>query len=162
MKGLIKLTNIFDARAKKHYHLQPSSGNYSDHNSSSNYADISGTSFSFKCNTSSNYSKVLFEISIQTGWGNDSSNNSGDMKMLQSSDQTNWTDIEASKIRMAIVGSYHESSFEHKFSIIPWQGIKYFKLQIKQESSSTEFTINRRGWTTYPWLSPPIINVRVI
>ncbi len=157
-----KVTYINDIVSKKLKHTQPSDGNFSGQTSSTSYADVSGTDFSFDCNTTSGYSKVIFEISIQTGWSPDANYNIGDMKLLESSDQTNWTDIEKSKLRTSMTATYHDSTFEHKFTLNPWSGTKYFKLQIKSSNSSTDFNINKRGYSLYPWLSPPTINVRVI
>ena len=156
------MTYIKDISSKKQKHTQPSEGNFSAQTSNTSYADISGTEFSFDCDTTSGYLKVIFEISIQTGWGPDYNYSIGDMKLLESSDQTNWSDIDKSKIRTYMLASYHNNNFEHKFTLDPWSGTKYFKLQIKSSSSSADFSINRRGWDAHPWLSPPIINVRVI
>lgn len=156
------MSYTFDIRSKKQTHLQPSEGNFSGQTSSTSYTDVSGTELSFECDTVSGYSKVIFEISVQTGWGPDANNNTGDMKLLESSDQTNWSDIENSKVRISMSASYHDSTFEHKFTLNPWSGTKYFKLQIKSSSSSTDFNINKRGSSTYPWLTPPTISIRVI
>ena len=157
-----KLSYIKDISSKKQKHTQPSDGNFSSQTSSTSYSDVSGTDFSFDCDTISGYSKVIFEISIQTGSGPDGYRNIGDMKLLESSDQTNWSDIDKSKVRISMTASYHNSTFEHKFTLDPWSGTKYFKLQIKSSSSNADFTINRRGWDAHPWQSPPIINARVI
>ncbi len=156
------MTFIKDLYLKKTTHSQPTSGNYVGQTSSTSYVDVSGSSFSFECSTSQGYEKVIFEVSIQTGWSPDAGNNEGDLKIVESTDQSSWSDIEKSKVRIEMQATYHDSTFEHKFILDPWSGTKYFKAQIKAVSSATEFKINQRGYTVYPWLSPPIINVRVI
>ena len=156
------MTFIKDLHFKQLEHVQPSDGNFSGQTSSTSYADVSGTSFSFDCNTTSGYTKVIFEITVQTGWGPDTGNNTGDLKIVESTDQSSWSDIDKSKVRISMTATYHDSTFEHKFTIAPWSGTKYFKVQLKSSSSSTDFSINKRGYSVYPWLSPPIINVRVI
>ncbi len=156
------MSYISDIVSKKTKHIQPSDGNFSGQTSSTSYTDVSGTDFSFDCDTTSGYSKVIFEISIQTGWAPDTTNNTGDMKLLESNDQTNWSDIEKSKVRTSMAATYHDSTFEHKFILDPWSGTKYFKLQVKSSNSNTDFSINKRGYNIYPWLSPPTINIRAI
>ncbi len=156
------MTFIKDLHFKMLEHVQPSTGNFSGQISTTAYVDISGTSFSFDCNTNSGYTKVLFEISVQIGWGPDAFNNTGDLKILESTDQSNWSDIDKSKVRIAMAASYHDSTFEHKFTVAPWSGTKYFKAQIKAANASTDFFINKRGYSIYNWLSPPVINVKVI
>lgn len=156
------MTFIKDLYLKKSYHNQPVDGSYSAQTSTTSYADVSGTSFSFDCDTTSGYTSIIFEVSIQTGWGPDNGNNSGDLKIVESTDQTNWSDIDKSKVRIEMQATYHDSTFEHKFVLSPWSGTKYFKVQIKSKSASTDFFINKRGYSIYNWLSSPVINVRVV
>ena len=156
------MTFIKDLYIKKTHHTQPAEGSYSGQTSSTSYVDVSGASFSFDCSTNLGYSKVLFEIAIQTGWGPDAGNNTGDLKIVESVDQTNWTDIEKSKVRIAMSATYHDSTFEHRFTLDPWSGTKYFKVQLKSSSASTDFFINKRGYSVYDWLVPPVINVKIV